>query len=415
MRARKRLFAKVIVAVLTLLGSIAVVAGPLWASAPAAGPSSLSKAQVAEGYGRLPLFFTENQGQTDPQVKFYTRGQGHAIFFTPEGMVLSLSRTADEAARSGGKKKGKGDQAVVQLQPQGIRSGVEILATDPLPGKVNIYQGNDPGKWRTQVPTYKSVLYREAYPGIDLKFYGVGQQVEYDAIIKPGADPKQIKFLYQGIKALKVTREGDLTVTLPDGGKLAQKKPVIYQEIDGQRVSRDGKFRILPGTGKRGYGFELASYDARYPLIIDPVTLVYSTYLGGSIWESANAIAVDSSGSAYVVGSTQSSDFPVVTPVGTNPNITGTNPTGGYGPDAFQNAFVTKFNPAGNALVYSTYLGGTGFTASDLALAVALDAGQQCLCGGRDLLRGLPPLPHRLPGIPWRKCVQCRLCNQAHR
>ena len=92
---------------------------------------------------------------------------------------------------------------MVQLRPQGLRSGVEILATDPLPGKVNFYQGNDPGKWRTEVPTFKSVLYREAYPGIDLKFYGVGQQVEYDAIIKPGADPKQVKFLYQGIKALQ--------------------------------------------------------------------------------------------------------------------------------------------------------------------------------------------------------------------
>ena len=135
----------------------------------------------------------------------------------------------------------------MQLRPQGISSGVEILATEPLPGKVNYYQGNDPGKWRTEVPTYKSVLYREAYPGIDLKFYGAGQQVEYDLIIKPGADPKQVKFLYQGIKALKVTKEGDLTITLPGGGKLVQQKPVIYQEINGQRVSREGKFRLLPG------------------------------------------------------------------------------------------------------------------------------------------------------------------------
>ena len=301
---------------------------------------------MAEGYGRLPLFFTENQGQTDPQVKFYTRGQGHAVFFTPEGMVLSLSRASDEAKRRGGKKgKGKGDQELVQLRPQGISSGVEILATEPLPGKVNYYQGNDPGKWRTEVPTYKSVLYREAYPGIDLKFYGTGQQVEYDLIIKPGADPKQVKFLYQGIKALKVTREGDLTITLPGGGHLVQQKPVIYQEINGQRVSREGKFRLLPG--KRGYGFDLASYDTRYPLIIDPVVLVYSTYLGGSTWESGNAIAVDASGNAYVVGTTQSANFP--TTVGAAQTVFG----------GVEDAFVTKFNPAGNALVFSTYLGGS--------------------------------------------------------
>jgi len=383
MRARKRLFSKFIVAMLTLLGSAALVAGPIWASAPAvaptAGPSSLSKAQVAESYGRLPLFFTENQGQVDSQVKFYTRGQGHAVFFTPEGMVLSLSRAADEAKRRGGKKgKGTVDQELVQLRPQGMSSGVEILATDPLPGKVNHYQGNDPGKWRTEVPTYKSVLYREAYSGIDLKFYGTGQQVEYDLIIKPGADPQQVKFIYQGIKALKVTKEGELTITLLGGGHLVQQKPVIYQEIDGQRVSREGKFRLL--SGKRGYGFDLASYDTRYPLIIDPVVLVYSTYLGGNALEEGIAIAVGSDGSAYVVGTTQSTNFPVVTP-------TLPSPGAAIGVGATENAFVTKFNPAGSALVYSTYLGGT---VADIAVAVAVDAANNAYVTGETLSPDFP-------------------------
>jgi hypothetical protein len=361
MRARKRLFSKFIVAMLTLLGSAALAAGPIWASAPAVapppGPSSLSKAQVAESYGQLPLFFTENQGQADPQVKFYTRGQGHAVFFTPEGMALSLSRPSDDARRAGKKKgKGKADQELVQLRPQGMRPGVEILATEPLPGKVNYYQGNDPGKWRTNVPTYKSVLYREAYPGIDLKFYGTGQQVEYDLIIKPGADPKQVKFLYQGIKALKVTKGGELTITLPGGGHLVQQKPVIYQEINGQRVSREGKFRLL--SDKRGYGFDLASYDTRYPLIIDPVVLVYSTYLGGSTWESGNAIAVDAFGSAFVVGTTESANFPLL--------FASQGALGGV-----RDAFVTKFSPAGNTLVFSTYLGGAS---EDIGLGVAVDS-----------------------------------------
>ena len=147
MRARKGLFSKFIVAVLTLLGSAALIASPIWASVPsvppAAGPGSVSKAEVAEGYGQLPLFFTQNQGQVDPQVKFYTRGLGHAIFFTPEAMVLSLNRASGDVERNAGKKKGAGNQALVQLRPQGIQPGVEILATDPLPGKVNHYQGND--------------------------------------------------------------------------------------------------------------------------------------------------------------------------------------------------------------------------------------------------------------------------------
>ncbi|MBM4299926.1 MAG: hypothetical protein FJ121_00115 [Deltaproteobacteria bacterium] len=378
MRARKRLFSKFIVAVLTLLGSVALVAGPIWASAPsvapAAGPSSLSKAQVAEGYGRLPLFFTENQGQVDSRVKFYARGQGHAVFFTSESMALSLSRASDDAKRRGEKKgKAKGDQALVQLRPQGMRPGVEILATEPLPGKVNYYQGNDPGKWRTEVPTYKSVLYREAYPGIDLKFYGAGQQVEYDLIIKPGADPKQVKFLYQGIKALKITKGGELTITLPGGGHLVQQKPVIYQEINGQRVSREGKFRLLPD--KRGYGFDLASYDTRYPLIIDPVILVYSTYLGGNTWESGNAIAVDASGSAYVAGTTQSVNFP--TTVGVAQTVFG----------GVEDAFVTKFNPAGNALVFSTYLGGAD---DDIGLGIAVDSTGAAYVAGETFSANFP-------------------------
>jgi len=383
MRARQGLFSKFIVAVLTLLGSVALIASPIWASVPsvppAAAPGSVSKAEVAEGYGRLPLFFTQNQGQVDPQVKFYTRGLGHAIFFTPEAMVLSLNRASGDVERHAGQKKGAGNQALVQLRPQGIRPGVEILATDPLPGKVNHYQGNDSSKWRTETPTFKSVLYREAYPGIDLKFYGTRQQqVEYDLIIKPGADPKQVKFRYQGIKALKVGKAGDLIITLPGGGKLVQQKPVIYQEINGQRVSREGKFRLR--SDKRSYGFDLASYDTRYPLIIDPVVLVYSTYLGGNAWESGNAIAVDGDGSAYVAGTTQSSDFPVVTP-------TAPSPGPAFGAGATENAFVTKFDPAGNTLVYSTYLGGN---TADIGLAVAVDAAGNAYVAGETYSSNFP-------------------------
>jgi len=375
MRARKCAFANYLVVILTLLWSAALVSGPVWASAApnpqTALPSSVSKAQVVEGYGRLPLCFIENQGQTDSQVKFFTQGRGHSIFFTSEGAVLSLSRST-KGGRGG--KKGKGDRAVVKLRPQGIRSDVEILATEPLPGKVNYFRGNDPGKWRTEVPTYKSVLYREAYKGIDLKFYGAGQQLEYDLVVKPGADPKQVKFLYQGVKALKVGKEGDLTITLPNGGKLVQQRPVIYQEINGQRISREGKFRLLPGTGNRGYGFELASYDTRYPLIIDPVVLVYSTFLGGAVWESGNAIAVDASGSAYVVGTTQSPDFPH-----------SVNQVAFGGPP--DDAFISKFNPAGSALVYSSFLGGAD---SDFGLGVAVDAANNAYVTGETFSTNFP-------------------------
>ena len=161
---------------------------------------------------------------------------------------------------------------------------------------------------------------------------------------------------------------------------------MIYQEINGQRVSREGKFRLL--SGKRSYGFDLASYDTRHPLIIDPVVLVYSTYLGGNAWESGNAIAVGGDGSAYVVGTTQSTDFPVVTPTAPNPNITPSDPTGGFGAGATENAFVTKFNPTGNApLVYSTYLGGS---TADIGLAVAVDAAGNAYVAGETYSTNFP-------------------------
>jgi hypothetical protein len=168
---------------------------------------------------------------------------------------------------------------------------------------------------------------------------------------------------------------------LPGGGHLVQQKPVIYQEINGQRVSREGKFRLL--RDKRGYGFDLASYDTRYPLIIDPVVLIYSTYLGGSTWESGNAIAVDTSGSAYVVGTSQSVNFPSATPGSAQAAFGGV-----------EDAFVVKFNPAGSALVYSTYLGGAD---DDIGLGIAVDSTGATYVTGETFSANFPlsvaPLP----------------------
>ena len=189
------------------------------------------------------------------------------------------------------------------------------------------------------------MVYQEAYKGIDLKFYGNGREMEYDIVVKPGADPGQVRFAYEGVKELKVTPEGDLALTLPDGGELIQKKPVVYQEIAGVRVTREGRFRVQGDAARLVCGFEVAAYDSRHPLVIDPV-LVYSTYLGGNNDDDACAIAVDGSGNAYVTGTTYSSDFPTKNAL--YPNLWGTS-----------DAFVTKIRGDGAALVWSTYLGGT--------------------------------------------------------
>ncbi|MBU4231783.1 MAG: SBBP repeat-containing protein [Desulfobacterales bacterium] len=330
-----------------------------------------------EQYGRLPQYFIENKGQLDQQVRYYDRGAGRTMFFTPKGVILGLNR-----AESGQKKEAmvnpvhpgpphqpgnRHRAAVVRLLPVGMQKGVTLAGLEPQEYKVNYFMGKDPKKWHTNIPTYKAVIYREAYPGIDLKFYGQGQELEYDVVVKPGADPSQVKFAYQGIKTMEVTPGGDLALNLPDGSVLMQKKPMVYQEIAGQRVAREGKFRVQQGTAHLVYGFEVASFDPAYPLVIDPV--VYSTYLGGSYEDYGLAIAVNKSGEAVITGYTQShilyNNFPEA--------------YARYLYSGKKDVFVTKFKSDGSGLVFSTYLGGDN-DEEGRGIAVDLE-GRICLTG----------------------------------
>ena len=346
---------------------------------PPAVPAEAEKALVQDAYGRLPLYFVKNEGQVGSIVKYYEKGRGHAIFFTDEEIVFHLETGADpqpagteDDSRVNSKEVRKTPPGAtpvrssqVRLSPVGMQKDVSIEGFEPQEGKVNYFIGKDPDKWQTNVPTYRSIVYRKVYPGIDLKFYGSNERLEYDVIVNAGADPSQVKFGYSGIHDLSVTNEGDLHLQLSDGGTLIQKKPVAYQEIHGERHEVEGQFVVeprmqqAPGDAEEPFvfGFQLAAYNANYPLIIDPV-LVYSSYLGSSGSDTGYAIAVDGSGYAYVTGRTTSTGFPTASAY---------DSSFGGGVDAF----VTKLNGAGTALVYSTYLGGTS---TDAAYAIALDS-----------------------------------------
>jgi len=175
-----------------------------------------------------------------------------------------------------------GPPAVATMTPVGLGKKAKLAALAPLPGRVNYFIGNDPKNWRTDIPTYAAVAYKEAYQGIDLKFYGNGRQLEYDVVVGPGADPDQVQFRYAGVERLEVTPEGHLALKLPGGGELIQQKPYVYQEIAGRRVAREGRFRVQGDAARLTCGFQVVAYDHTRALIIDPV-LIYSTYLGGKL------------------------------------------------------------------------------------------------------------------------------------
>jgi len=331
--------------------SLAALGGALATGGALAGGESGPSAAGARGragaaYGTAPLSFEPNVGQADARVKFISRGRGYGLFLSPTEAVFALAKPAGGAEDAGSKTRARGaagEPAVLRMRLAGADANARAEAQGALPGRVNYFIGRDRSKWRADVPTYGSVLFRGVYPGVDLIYYGNQRELEYDFRLAPGADPSQIELSFEGAEAVSTDEGGNLVLRLKDG-EVKQHRPVIYQELDGARREVAGRYVL---KGRRAVGFRVGDYDRNTPLVIDPV-LVYSTYLGGGSIEAAQDVAVDAYGSAYVTGWTLSTDFPFPVTVGAYQTAS----AGHY------DAFVTKFNSAG-ALVYSTYLGGS--------------------------------------------------------
>jgi len=324
-------------------------------SCPAA---AAAEARVSGTYGKLPLHFEVNRGQTHGDVRFLARGPGYRLFLTPSEAVLTLlnpeSPARKPAAHGRSPPRGPATGTVLRMSFADANPDARVAGLEELPGKAHYFIGNDPAKWRINVPTYAKVRYREVYPGIDLVYYGNQRQLEYDFVVRPGADLGAIALRLTGADQVEVDVQGDLVLHTA-AGSIRQQKPAIYQELGGVRKEIPGGYVL---KGKDQVGFKVGAYDARQALVIDPV-LFYSTYLGGSGEDSSPAIAVDALGNAYVTGSTFSPDFPTTA---------GAFQTS-FGEGSFH-AFVTKLDPAGSALVYSTYLGGNG---ADAGYGIAVD------------------------------------------
>jgi PKD repeat protein len=353
-----------------------------------------AKVKMQDLYGQIPLYFIENQGQMEQRVKYYEKNRGHGIYFTEAGVTFTLSSPEVKAvadAATGGVREARGEQEaplVIELKPLGASDNAKLVAEDAQSARVSYFIGSDPKQWKTNLSTFKSVSYQEIYPGIDLKFYGNEKQLEYDVIVKPGADPSQVRLLCNGAKSMEVTDQGELSISIGDNKSIVHKKPSVYQIIDGKRIDVDGRFVLeaqAGGSQNNVYGFEVASYDKECDLVIDPV-IDYSSYLGGSNFDEGNKIAIDAEGNAYIIGMTISDDFPFATG-----GVFQATREGNY------DAFVVKINAAGDAVAYFTYFGGND---DDYGIDITVDA------EGNAYLTGLTESSHNFPILPSDNPIQ---------
>ncbi|HEV7646421.1 MAG TPA: Ig-like domain-containing protein [Pyrinomonadaceae bacterium] len=341
------------------------------APAPAQEPSDLpaDKAKLAEAYGSLPIHFEPNLGQTDEQVKFVARGNNYGLFLTNTEAVLSL--------RQAGKNKTPDKTATVRMQIDGANPSAESAGLSELEGRTNYFIGDDPDGWRTDVPNYEKVKFGGVYDGVDLVYYGNGRQLEYDFIVAPNADPNLIKLKFDGIKKASIEkRSGDLLLETAVG-TIRQHKPLVYQNIDGSRREVASLYKL---EGAK-VSIALGEYDRSKELVIDPV-LAYGSYIGGGAFDEGRSIAVDAQGNAYVVGSASSLNFPTTAGALKTANPPSTNNV------QWTDAFVAKINPAGTALVYSTYFGGRN--GSESGGGVAVDNAGNALISGTTMSNDLP-------------------------
>ena len=396
-----------------------------WASADGLEPAP-------RVFGQLPVAFESNAGQTDPRARFLLRAPGYSSFFNAREVTFSFRQAApDESRQAGRDQRQRGhsrnvEQSDIRMTLLGARPEAEMTGEETLPGRVNHLVGADPAQWHRNIPTYARLTTRDVYRNIDLTYYGRAQSLEYDFIVRPGGNPSEIRLRFEGTSGVEIDAEGHLHLRAGPREVAVWHAPVAFQIVNGTR--REVACRFI-SVGRHQIGFTPGPYDRNLPLTIDPVLLyssylgasgadvgegvavgpegnmfiigettspdlfppngyrlipylsndvwiakisvdglsyVFSTYLGGSGDDFGSAIAVDGSNTVFVAGSTDSPDFPAK-------NAHKSYYSGG------QDAFFTRLTAAGDALLYSTYLGGSNFEAGN---ALALGPGGTVFVAG---------------------------------
>ena len=327
-------------------------------------------AQGHNAYARLPSAFEENRGQTDARVRYFARGSRYAFFLASNEAVVSLVKKS-VIAPGGSKHLIKSVSNVAgadEPSDEGVALDLKFLGSNPdvvidgmerAAGNVNYFRGSDSAEWKTNVPRYGEVVYRELWRGIDLRVRVKDGALKYEFHVHPGARIGDIRLAYRGAEGISVDRGGSLLIKTK-AGTIRDTAPVSYQKIDGRTAPIESRYQLDTGEGST-YGFKVGEgYNADQELVIDP-GIEYSTYLGGSSDDVPRGVAVDSSGNVYVVGYTQSPDFPV-TPGAFDRTGAAANSL---------DAFVAKLNPSGTAMLYATFIGGSNF---DWGRSIAIDA-----------------------------------------
>lgn len=375
-----------------------------------AAPADYRPGRVAGGaaladvdFGKLPLSFVPNLGQSDPSVRFEARWAGGTLLFGPGELAVVLGgeggrlgnwlwgqRVRAPSERSDYIETGyieTGEAGVVRVRMVAANA-VEPVGEGTLPGVASYFLGSDPARWRLNLPTYSGIVYGQVWPGIDLHYDGAGGRLKGTYVVAPGANIADIRWRYEGAMDIRLDEGGNLLIGLADDKAsgvrrtLVEAAPVAWQDSEGERVSVAVSY-VIAADGT--IGFAVGRYDAARPLTIDP-TLVYSTYLGGTVYDGGSGIAVDADGNAYIVGSSNSRDLGTTSPV--QPSFAGGD----------SDVLVAKLNATGTALMYSAYLGGA---ASDAGKAIAVDSAGSVYIAGRTLSTNFPtanPLQRELGG-----------------
>ncbi|MGD2090351.1 MAG: SBBP repeat-containing protein [Candidatus Aminicenantes bacterium] len=338
-------------------------------------------------FGKFPLYFITNNGQVNEKAAFYAKTSKYTLWLTRQGLVFDGFKKVEvkpeqEEQTTGHRqqmtekriyREGKLARTVSRVIFLNANKNPEIVPIGETKLRVNYFIGNDKSKWHGDIPTSKAVLYKNLYKNVDLKVYGIEKQIQYDWLVKPGGNPGDIRFRYKNVNSTRLDKQGNLLVET-DFGEFIHKCPMGYQKIANQRVKIIAAFKPI-NPGENIYGFVPGEYDKNCELIIDPVVLAYSTYLGGESWDWGRGIAVDSKGYAYVTGYTGSSDFP-------------TSDLKQYPSD--YDVFVTKIDTteAGvSSLIYSTYLGGEYI---DFGHEIAVDSNENVYVAGDTFSTGFP-------------------------